>query len=235
MPSRCALVVPVPASSASGRAAVSSRIGGVSPLAHCIRAAPTAAAAIGPVVVAVAENLLVDVEASLAAHGLLSSVSVVAVPGTGSRSECLRAALDELGTSAHAPRCLVVHDLHHALASTDVSQRVVRALLGGSDFVLPVLPMVDSVKDVDPAGTVRKTVDRASLRSAQFPRGFSVGWLAKGLAAMSDDAFDELSYAVKGNSPIEMVPGDSDAFRIDLSRDTALADAIVSLRLVGRR
>lgn len=235
MASGCALVLPVPASAVADRAAVFSRIGGASSVAHCVRAVSASAAAIRPIVLAVAEAVLVDVEAGLAAQGLLSTVVVVAVPGAGSRDECLSAALDELAASAQAPQSVLVHDVHHSLASVDLCERVVQALRGGSDVVVPALLMVDSVKAVDSAGTVLETVDRSVLRSAQFPRGFSTEVLRAGLREVARDGFDELAYAVKVDTPIRMVPGDPDAFFVDQSGDTALADAIVSLRLVGRR
>ena len=41
----------------------------------------------------------------------------------------------------------------------------------------PSLPVTDTVKTVDELGSVLSTVDRATLRTVQFPRGFTASAL----------------------------------------------------------
>ena len=72
------------------------------------------------------------------------------------------------GFAAH----VLVHDHRWPLASTAVTDRVLAGLAAGHPVVVPVLPMTDTVKPVDDAASVVATVDRATLRTVQYPRGF---------------------------------------------------------------
>lgn len=226
----CAVVLPIPASIAVNRSTAFSRFAGSAPLAHCLRTMLEPRWYVGQAIVAVADSLIADVRASLAAHGL-SSVQVVAAGGAGTRTECLNAGLAALdGTAPY----VLIHDIHRPLASTDLRNRVVESLRLGNDVVVPALTMVDSVKAVDAIGAVAQTVDRALLRSAQFPRGFLTAKLDKALKNADGD-FDEIDYALRTGIPITMVDGDPDAFPLKMPRDARLADAIVSCRLADRR
>ena len=51
---------------------------------------------------------------------------------------------------------------------------------------VPGLPVADTVKQVDAAGLVVRTVDRSMLRLAQTPQGARTAWLGDALATMSD-------------------------------------------------
>src|SRR5690606_41379376 len=50
---------------------------------------------------------------------------------------------------------------------------VIEALSGGAQAVVPVLPLADTVKQVDADGVVTGTPDRSSLRAVQTPQGFA--------------------------------------------------------------
>lgn len=232
MGSETALLLPIPA---SDRSLVPGRLGGASAVLHCARAARSSRLPVGPLVLAVARDLRVDVEAGLSAHGGLSSASVVAVDGMASRADCLRAAVVALERMSPGTTHVLVHDIRRPLASAELCARVTEALEAGHDAVIPALTMVDSVKAVDGDGSVRETVDRSSLRSAQFPRGFSLKFLREALTERQDGEFDEIRYAVDRELHLELVAGDPDAFQVDRSRDAALADAILACRLAGHR
>lgn len=227
-----ALLLPVPV---SDRSSVLGQLGGASALLHCVRAARSSRFPVGPVVLAVARDLLVDAEAALAAHGWLSSVSVVTVDGGASRADCLRAALVDLERMSPTTAHVLVHDVRRPLASAELCARVIEALADGHDVVIPALDMVDSVKAVASDRSVRETVDRSSLRSAQFPRGFALKFLREALSELDDAKFDEIRYAIDREIPLELVAGDPDAFLIDRSRDGALVEAILACRLAGHR
>jgi 2-C-methyl-D-erythritol 4-phosphate cytidylyltransferase len=200
-------------------------------VAHCIQAARSSRLSVEPTVLAVVQDLLVDIEAGLAAQDLLASVRIVPVAPGASRADCLRAAVRELEATSPATTKVLVHDLRRPLASADLCARVAEAL-ATHDAVIPALTMVDSVKAVDSCGSVRATVDRSVLRSAQFPRGFGLELLRQALA---EPEVDEIQYVVSKGLPLELVAGDPDAFLIDRSRDASLAEAILACRLAGHR
>ena len=51
-------------------------------------------------------------------------------------------------------------------------RRSSRAVRAGHDAVVPGLPVVDTIKQVDAASDVERTIDRARLRAIQTPQGF---------------------------------------------------------------
>jgi 2-C-methyl-D-erythritol 4-phosphate cytidylyltransferase len=230
MSSDVAVILPIPASIATDSGTVLCRFGGSAALAHCLRTMlePRRRGVEG--IVAVADSLFVDVRASLAADGV--SVEVVAASGSGTRADCLIAGL---GALKGAAPYVLVHDIRRPLASVELRDRVVDSLRRGNDVVVPALPMVDSVKTADSLGAVRESVDRAFLRSVQFPRGYRKTHLNKCLEEADADGFDELEYTVRAGIPVTMVDGDPDAFALEMPRDQGLADAIFSCRMADQR
>jgi 2-C-methyl-D-erythritol 4-phosphate cytidylyltransferase len=111
---------------------------------------------------------------------------------------------------------------------------VVAAVRAGKVAVVPVLPLVDTVKRVDSAGLVTSTVDRSTLRSVQTPQGFAPDLLRRahvlradtggGLGAVTDDA--GLVEAL--GAPVHTVPGDAAALKITTPYDLALAEAVLA-------
>jgi 2-C-methyl-D-erythritol 4-phosphate cytidylyltransferase len=226
-----ALIVPIPASVAANREVLFTHFGDTVPLVHCLQSRLVSGRRAAEAVIAVAESLYTDVEALLAAHGVL--VTVEPVSGRGTRAECLSAGLARLDS---ATQYVLVHDIHRPLAPTDLADRILDGLRQGNDVVVPALAMVDSVKTVDSAGTVTETVDRARLWSAQFPRGFRREHLAAILDITSTCGdFDELIVARLAGVPPRAIEGDPDAFAIDVPRDVGLADAIYTCRLAEQR
>ena len=97
-------------------------------------------------------------------------------------------------------------------------------------MVFPALPLTDSVKAVDSSGRIIETVDRTTLRTVQYPRGFTWDRLSSLVAACPTDDFDEVEEAIRAGLAITVVDGDPDAFVVDLPRDGQLVEAIISTR-----
>jgi 2-C-methyl-D-erythritol 4-phosphate cytidylyltransferase len=95
---------------------------------------------------------------------------------------------------------------------------------------MPVLAVTDSVKAVDANGSVTGTLDRSTLRAVQYPRGFAAEHLYRLLAGRTSDEFDELDESLRTGTPITLVDGDSDAFAVELPRDAAFVEAIITCR-----
>jgi 2-C-methyl-D-erythritol 4-phosphate cytidylyltransferase len=213
-----AAIVPLPATFADNAAFVP--LAGEPPLAR------VAGTMLGAAVVAVAEPHIDAVRESLAAHGL-SDVGVAVAEDPGSRAQCLAAGLQYL---KDAPRHVLIHDLRRPLAPASLRDRVISALQAGSPVVMPVLAVTDSVKAVDARGFLTGTLDRSTLRTVQYPRGFAADQLSQLLAGRTSDEFDELDESLRTGTRITFVDGDSDAFVIELPRDAAFVEAIIACR-----
>ena len=213
-----AAIVPLPATFADNAAFVP--LAGEPPLAR------VAGTMLGAAVVAVAEPRIDAVRESLAAHGL-SDVGVAVAEDPGSRAQCLAAGLQYL---KDAPRHVLIHDLRRPLAPASLRDRVISALQAGSPVVMPVLAVTDSVKAVDARGFLTGTLDRSTLRTVQYPRGFAADQLSQLLAGRTSDEFDELDESLRTGTRITFVDGDSDAFVIELPRDAAFVEAIIACR-----
>ena len=222
-------ILPLPIAIADNRLAAFTPLAGevllVRILRTMLRAVPEQAT-----VIAAAEPLVDDVRECVAAHRL--SVGVAAAAGT--RAQCLTAGLEYLDRESVSPQHVLIHDIRRPLASAGMCERVIAELRNGSDVVMPMLAMTDSVKAVDAAGSVIRTFDRSALRSVQFPRGFATDQLARLLAQSTSDEFDELEETGRAGVPIAVVDGEADAFVADLPRDTAFVEAIIACRPTDR-
>jgi 2-C-methyl-D-erythritol 4-phosphate cytidylyltransferase len=173
------------------------------------------------IVVVAPPELVADIAAATADAGL-GEIAVVA--GDATREQCVRRGLEHLDPGLDAP--LLVHDHRCPLASGTVTDRVLEALAAGHAVVAPVLPMTDTVKQVDETGAVVDTIDRQALRTAQHPRGYR----AATLASLLNEDDDEFTSALTSGTPIETVTGDADAITADLPTDAALLDAVLAAR-----
>jgi 2-C-methyl-D-erythritol 4-phosphate cytidylyltransferase len=185
-------------------------------LLHAVRGLRRSAD-VGPVVVAapLAELDLV--------RALLRDLDVVVVAGGAERQDSVRAALDALPADADL---VLVHDAARCLTPVAVVERVVAALRDGAQAVVPVLPVADTVKQVD-GDRVVTTVDRSVLRAVQTPQGFrrevlerAHGWTG---APLTDDA----GLVEAAGVTVTTVAGDEEAFKVTRPLDLLLAEALL--------
>jgi 2-C-methyl-D-erythritol 4-phosphate cytidylyltransferase len=213
-------IVPLPATFVDNAAAVFDPLAGEAPLVRIVRTMR------GVAVVAVAEPLVDEVRESLAAQGL-SAVDVAVAEDPGTRAQCLAAGLHHLKDQL---RHVLIHDIRRPLAPATLRDRVIAGLQAGSRVVMPALAVTDSVKAVDAWGSVTDTLDRSTLRAVQYPRGFAADQLSQLLAGRTSDDFDELDESLRTGTAITLVDGDSDAFAVELPRDAAFVEAILTCR-----
>jgi 2-C-methyl-D-erythritol 4-phosphate cytidylyltransferase len=181
---------------------------------------------VGAAVIVAAEPLAGAVRETLAAHGL-SYVGVAVTEDPGTRAGYLAAGLQYLKEEPHH---VLIYDVRQPLAPATLRDRVIAALDMGNPVVMPVLAVTDSVKAVDVRGSVTATLDRTTLRSVQYPRGFTAAHLSQLLAQRTSDEFDELEESLRAGSPITFVDGDADGFAVELPRDAAFVEAIIACR-----
>jgi 2-C-methyl-D-erythritol 4-phosphate cytidylyltransferase len=86
------------------------------------------------------------------------------------------------------------------------------------------------MKVVDSRGSVTETLDRATLRTVQYPRGFAVHELAGLLARRVTEEFDEITETLRAGVPVTVVEGDPEGFRAELPGDAEFLEAVITSR-----
>jgi len=122
---------------------------------------------------------------------------------------------------------VLVHDAARALTPPQLIESVAAAVRSGHAAVIPVLPVVDTIKEVGPDGSVLGTVDRSVLRSVQTPQGFRHEVLAAVHAAATDPLTDDAGLVEKAGLPVTCVPGSELAMKITRPLDLVLAEALL--------
>ncbi|GFJ90904.1 hypothetical protein Prum_045460 [Phytohabitans rumicis] len=150
---------------------------------------------------------------------------VTVVPGGADRQESVAAALAAVPAGAEI---ILVHDAARALAPPELVESVAAAVRAGNDAVIPVLPVVDTVKEIGADGVVLGTVDRSALRAVQTPQGFRRAVLEAAHAASSDALTDDAGLVEKQGVPVACVPGHTHALKITTPFDLVVAEALLS-------
>lgn len=201
-------------------------LGGAPMLVHAVRVLG-AARTVDLVVVAAPEGQVDQTREVLADADL--PVRVVVVAGGATRSESVRAALDALGPEVVA---VLVHDAARPLVPVEVVDAVADAVLAGAAAVVPAVPLVDTVKEVE-GDRVVATVDRSRLMAAQTPQGFRREVLQQAHADRAVgglDATDDAGLVEALGQPVRVVPGHPDAFKVTRPVDLLLAEIVLSRR-----
>jgi 2-C-methyl-D-erythritol 4-phosphate cytidylyltransferase len=126
------------------------------------------------------------------------------------------------------PEIVLVHDAARALTPPELVESVAAAVRCGHGGVIPVLPVVDTVKEVDAGERVLGTVDRAALRAVQTPQGFRRSVLTAAHEAAGDPLTDDAGLVEKLGVPVVCVPGSELALKITRPFDLALAEHLLA-------
>ncbi len=140
------------------------------------------------------------------------------------RSDSVRLALSEISPSVTQ---VLVHDAARGLATSELARRVLSELSNGELAVIPVLPVTDTIKEVDSAGYVRNTPDRNVLRAIQTPQGFDRALLSRAHEA-SDDATDDAALVEALGIKVKTIPGEALALKITNPEDIATALSLIN-------
>ncbi len=152
--------------------------------------------------------------------------SAEVVTGGVLRSDSIRVALKALSPSVES---VLIHDAARALASSALAARVLDELRTGQSAVIPVLKVIDTIKEIDRDGFVRATPDRSSLVAAQTPQGFNRQVLERAHSA-SDDATDDAALVEAIGVKVKTIEGEASAFKITTKEDIGQALLLLSPR-----
>ncbi len=192
---------------------------------HCVQGL-LASGCIHVVVVAVGAQLHDRARAVLAEAG----EQVRIVTGGAHRSDSVRAAL----RSVPDADVVVVHDAARCLTPINMIRAVVQAVLVGAPAVVPVLTVVDTIKQVDAYGCVVRTVDRSALRAVQTPQGFAADLLRRAHQDAGALATDDAGLVEALGVPVATLPGHPHAFKITTAFDLAVAEMLAGAQAVDR-
>lgn len=198
-------------------------------LRHAVRGV-TAAGCVGCVVVAAppgeeatVEDLLAPLAPAQSSH---QGWDVIVVSGGAQRQESVAAALAALPPGFEI---VLVHDAARALVPPALVEDVAAEVRAGHPAVIPVLPVADTIVEVDPAGDVVGQPDRASLRAVQTPQGFQRAVLAAAHeAATSVTATDDSGLVAEFGVAARTIPGSAYAMKITTRYDLVIAEALLA-------
>ncbi|WP_344617799.1 2-C-methyl-D-erythritol 4-phosphate cytidylyltransferase [Dactylosporangium salmoneum] len=193
-------------------------LGGEPLLVHAVRRLALAPS-VGCIVVAAPADAVADVVALLA-----SVAPVTVVAGGATRQASVAAALAAVPADFEI---VLVHDAARALTPPELVESVAAAVRGGHGAVIPVLPVVDTIKRVSDSGSVVETVDRSVLRAVQTPQGFRRDVLVKAHEAAVDEHTDDAGMAERIGIPVHTVPGAEAALKITRPFDLAVAELLL--------
>lgn len=201
-------------------------VGGEPLLVHAVRGLCTAPVDLSFLVIAVqpgSEALTLSL-----LQPFVGDVSLVCVAGGAERTDSVRRGLDALPSESFD--CILVHDAARPFVPAVVISRVVSAVVAGADAVIPVLPVTDTIKQVNADGQVTGTPDRSGLVAVQTPQGFRPSVLRRAYGRFADVATDDASLVERLGLPVDTVEGSVDAFKITRPSDLVLAEALLSRR-----
>jgi 2-C-methyl-D-erythritol 4-phosphate cytidylyltransferase/2-C-methyl-D-erythritol 2,4-cyclodiphosphate synthase len=132
---------------------------------------------------------------------------------------------------------VLVHDAARALTPAGLFDSVVAAVRSSGHGIVPGLPVVDTIKNVDAAGGILGTVDRSQLSAVQTPQGFpralldaAFAWAAALPAtdAAGRDLTDDAALVAAAGNPVGSIPGDPLAFKVTTAWDLRRAELLLA-------
>jgi 2-C-methyl-D-erythritol 4-phosphate cytidylyltransferase / 2-C-methyl-D-erythritol 2,4-cyclodiphosphate synthase len=150
--------------------------------------------------------------------------SAKVIAGGVLRSDSVRLALQNISSSVTH---VLIHDAARGLATSALAQQVLAELNNGESAVIPVLPVIDTIKEVDNAGYVRNTLDRSALRAIQTPQGFERSLLNRAHEA-SEDSTDDAALVEALGIKVKTITGEALALKITNPEDIAIAISLLN-------
>lgn len=192
-------------------------------ISHCLDG--LAAGGVDRAVVVIAAGTEADFEAALAD----SPIPAVYVHGGEDRAASVEAGLAAMAGDPQFDGCryVLVHDAARALVPGAVVARVIAALREGASGCVPVMPVVDTVRQLTEDGSV--VIDRSQLRLVQTPQGFERSLLVDALRQARTTGLtitDDASAVAALGVPIALVEGSRDALKVTEPLDLVVAEAI---------
>jgi 2-C-methyl-D-erythritol 4-phosphate cytidylyltransferase len=149
--------------------------------------------------------------------------------GGRTRTESVRNGLADLPNEA---QIALIHDAARPLIDHAMIDRVIARAREGL-AVVPALPVVDTIKEVDASGRVVQTHDRSRLWRIQTPQGFpreTIERAHREARAAKLSATDDAGLCERLGIPVVIVPGNERAMKVTEEADFARVEALFASR-----
>ncbi len=125
------------------------------------------------------------------------------------------------------PGRVLIHDAARPLVSPDIILRSLDALDRCAGAVAAV-PVHDTLKQSDEAGSIRRTVPRTGLWRAQTPQAFHYDEILKAHRATNDDTLtDDAAVAERAGLTVALVEGAEENLKVTTEQDLARAEMLL--------
>ncbi|MEK6655570.1 MAG: 2-C-methyl-D-erythritol 4-phosphate cytidylyltransferase [Thermodesulfobacteriota bacterium] len=199
-------------------------LGGIPVLVHTLQVFQSSPV-VDEIFLVVPEGDIPEVRNAIVGRYNLFKVSLI-VAGGAERQDSVRNALAHL-REEHG--IVLVHDGVRSFVSGELIQRVVAAAEEDGAVAVGVR-VKDSVKEVNSAGWVIKTVTREGLWLTQTPQAFRKPLILAAYERAAADGFcgtDDASLVERMGVPVRMIPGDYDNIKVTTPEDLTLGEAII--------
>jgi len=170
------------------------------------------------IVVVLSEENLERGRSMLAEHSLTKLAGVCA--GGARRQDSVRCGLETLGEVDW----VAVHDGGRPLVKPGMIARGLEAARETGASV-PIVPLVDTIKEVADDETVMRTLDRRRLWAAQTPQVFRYDLLMRAHRAITEDVTDDAAMVEMLGVPVKTYEGRRRNIKITTPDDMTMAEA----------
>jgi 2-C-methyl-D-erythritol 4-phosphate cytidylyltransferase/2-C-methyl-D-erythritol 2,4-cyclodiphosphate synthase len=147
------------------------------------------------------------------------------VYGHATRQASVRAGLEALAESSPRPDLVLIHDGARPFPSPSL---IARAIAAGRQHgaAIPVLPISDTIAEVDDGGRIVATPERSVLRAVQTPQVFRFELiLAAHREAAGRELTDDASVAARAGQDVHVFAGEATNMKVTTEVDLAAAEA----------
>ncbi|MCA3560931.1 MAG: bifunctional 2-C-methyl-D-erythritol 4-phosphate cytidylyltransferase/2-C-methyl-D-erythritol 2,4-cyclodiphosphate synthase [Aestuariivirga sp.] len=159
----------------------------------------------------------------------------LAVIGGSTRQDSCRIGIEAV--ARHKPSKVLIHDAARPFVSAGLIDNVI-SWLDRFPAAIPGMPVAETLKFA-PGGMVSRTVDRASIWTAQTPQGFTYdGILAayrKAEAEQTQGLTDDASVAEHAGIAISMIMGELENRKLTTADDIVIANRDMTVRQIAER
>ncbi|HYI32849.1 MAG TPA: 2-C-methyl-D-erythritol 4-phosphate cytidylyltransferase [Glaciibacter sp.] len=185
---------------------------------------------VAQVVIVAPEARLADARSIARRVAGAAAETIEVVAGGATRQESVARGLEVLRPGI---RTVLVHDAARALTPPALFDAVVTAVGERGHGIVPRLPVVDTIKQVD-GGTIVGTIDRANLAAVQTPQGFPRDMLVDATAQASAEVTDDAAIVADAGHRVDVIPGSDLAFKITTRWDLRRAELLLGAQSAPR-
>lgn len=151
------------------------------------------------------------------------------VPGGKVRQESVKNGIDLLSRDADI---VVIHDGVRPFVTPEMIEESIRVASHSKAAVI-AMPVKETIKMVNPDGTVLRTLDRGSLWQIQTPQTFQIDLIKEAFRKAAEDGFvgtDDASLVERLGVEVHVLPGSYANIKITTPEDLMLANLFLQMK-----